>query len=333
MPNRCIKQLELWSNDWPLALEAIMQSSSIQSTPEQAEQPAVRLCDFINLYSREAACSRGRAAFVLRNLFRKINEYFDWAKHSAKFDPAVCWVADVTDSTRRNEFYSVSANDVTDYFASWATQDNQEFVQLTTGFDDRVIESDAAVFFAPGPLGRLIATAGGICPDFLIEAHGQEATDNALGERDAVSSGSLSHDQRSVMAARFALVREIQGMSKTVSQQRAIVTLIGRAEDGTLSAYLAERVALANDRKGEDRTLSERTLKRWLAAYRESGVIGLAPQRRQSVSLPVWAGAFFEHYWTPGQPSVVAAFNAFASHYQGECPSLHQVRGLLRKCK
>ncbi|MGY3322226.1 hypothetical protein ACVWXD_001082 [Pseudomonas sp. TE3911] len=38
------------------------------------------------------------------------------------------------------------------------------------------------------------------------------------------------------MSARFALIREIQGMSQTVSQQRAILTLIGRAEDGTLSA-------------------------------------------------------------------------------------------------
>lgn len=312
-----------------------MQPSFKHSTSAQTEQLAVRLCDFINLYCNETACSRARAAFALRNLFRKINEYFGWAKHSAKFDPAVCWVADVTDSTMRNEFYSVSANDVTDYFASWATQNHREFVQATTGFDDRVIESDAAVFFAPGPLGRLIATAGGVCPGFLlIEAHDQQATDNALGEHDAVSSGGLSHDQRSVMAARFALIREIQGMSQTVSQQRAIVTLIGRAEDGTLSAYLAARVALANDRKGEDRTLSERTLKRWLAAYRESGVIGLAPLRpQQAVSLPVWAGAFFEQYWCPAQPSVKAAYAVFVSKYQGECPSLHQVRGLLRKCK
>lgn len=47
------------------------------------------------------------------------------------------------------------------------------------------------------------------------------------------------------MSARFALIREIQGMSQTVSQQRAILTLIGRAEDGTLSAYLTARMALA----------------------------------------------------------------------------------------
>ncbi|MBA5956882.1 helix-turn-helix domain-containing protein [Pseudomonas lactis] len=312
-----------------------MHATVKHSTGKQMEPSAVRLCDLINLYSSESTYSRARAAFAMRNLFRKIGEYFDWAKDSAKFDPAVCWVADVTDSTSRNEFYRVSANDVTDYFANCATQGHQEFVQVITGFDDRGIESDAAVFFAPGPLGRLIVTAGGVCPGFLLtDAHAQVVTDNGQGEHDAVSSGSLSHDQRSVMAARFALVQEIQGMSQTVSQQRAIVTLIGRAEDGTLSAYLATRVALANARKGEDRTLSERTLKRWLAAYRESGVIGLAPLRpQQAVSLPVWAGAFFEQYWCPAQPSVKTAYAVFVSKYQGECPSLHQVRSLLRKCK
>ena len=90
------------------------------------------------------------------------------------------------------------------------------------------------------------------------------------------------------------------------------MTLIGRAEDGTLSAYLAARMALANDRKGKDRPLSERTLKRWLAACRESGVIGPAHLRPQlAVSLPVWAGAFFEHYWCPAQPSVKTAYKGF----------------------
>lgn len=313
-----------------------MRSHFGHSTPAQIEQATVRLCDLIDLYSDENACSVARAAFALRNLFRKVDAHLDWAKHKAEFESAVCWVADVADSSMRNEFYRVTSNAVMDYFASWVTQAPQEFVQVTTAFDDRVIESDAAVFFASGPLGHLIATAGGISPDFLMtEAQGQEVvTDKGLGEREAVSSGSLSHDQRSVMAARFALVREIQGMSQTVSQQRAIVTLIGRAEDGTLSDYLAARVVLANDRKREDRTLSERTLKRWLAAYRESGVIGLAPLRtQQAVSLPVWAGAFFEHYWSPAKPSVKTAYTAFVGQYQGEHPSLHQVRRILRKFK
>ncbi|NNN24349.1 DDE-type integrase/transposase/recombinase [Pseudomonas nitroreducens] len=150
-------------------------------------------------------------------------------------------------------------------------------------------------------------------------------------KRDGISTSRLNDDQREVMTARVSLIREVERMSQFVSQQRAILTLVGLARDGELTPYLAERVERANDRKTADRTLSERTLKRWLADYRKHGEIALAPARRKpDMSVPVWAPVFLKHYQKPQKPSVEAAYDRFKGEYQG-CPSIHAVRRFLAK--
>ncbi|SED34892.1 DNA-binding protein [Pseudomonas anguilliseptica] len=150
-------------------------------------------------------------------------------------------------------------------------------------------------------------------------------------KRDGLSASRLNDDQRSVMSARVSFVREIERMSQVVSQQRAILTLVGLARDGQLSPYLAERVERANDRKSADRSLSERPLKRWLADYRKHGEVALAPiRRKQDVTMPSWAPLFLKHYQRPQKPSVVAAYEAFSAEYPG-APGIHAIRRYLAK--
>lgn len=150
-------------------------------------------------------------------------------------------------------------------------------------------------------------------------------------KRDVISESRLNDDQRSVMAARMVLIREIERMSQVVSQQRAIDTLVGLARDGGLSPYLAERAERANDRKTADRTLSERTLKRWLSDYRKHGETALAPARRKpNMSIPAWAADFLKHYQRPQKPSIEAAYLAFQRENSG-APSIHAVKRFLAK--
>ena len=154
--------------------------------------------------------------------------------------------------------------------------------------------------------------------------------------RDLEKPSRLNDSQSSVMSARLSFVREIERMSKVVSQNRAILTLVELAKSGELSPYLNDRVIRANDRKTEDRTLSERTLKRWLADYRAHGEIGLAPARRQKdMSVPTWAEEFLKHYQRPQKPSVEAAYEQFKQVHLGTqssvCPSIHAVRRWLKK--
>lgn len=163
-----------------------------------------------------------------------------------------------------------------------------------------------------------------------------EDPDCSLTEIDPISASRLTDQQRSVMTARLAFVREIERMSQVVSQNRAVATLVALAKTGDLSPYLSDRVIRANDRKTQDRSLSERTLKRWLADYRAHGETGLAPRRRQKdLSVPTWAGEFLKHYQRPQKPSVEAAYEQFKRVHQGihasVCPSIHVVRRWLKK--
>jgi putative transposase len=151
-------------------------------------------------------------------------------------------------------------------------------------------------------------------------------------KRDAISASRMRDVQREVMTARLAFVREIERMSGAVTQQRAIMTLVGLARDGQLTPYMTEQAIKANNRKTADRTLSERTLKRWLSEYRTHGEIGLAPVLIQKdMEAPAWTTDFLRCYQRPTKPSVESAYSEFAGKYQGDRPSIHAVRRFLKK--
>lgn len=156
-------------------------------------------------------------------------------------------------------------------------------------------------------------------------------TEQKSCKRDAISASRFSDEQRAVMTARVAIIREIERMSKMVSQQRAILTLVGLARDDLLSPYLKERVKQANDRLTDNRTLSERTVKRWLSDYRNHGEASLAPGRRAAdMGIPAWAPDFLCHYQRPTKPSVESAYAEYAAKH-ADRPSIHQVRRFLAK--
>jgi putative transposase len=158
-------------------------------------------------------------------------------------------------------------------------------------------------------------------------------SDSELIERDAKSSSRLNNKQRNVMLARLSFIREIERIGAVTTQKNAIDVLVKQARDNALSPYLMERVDLANDRKTGSRALSERTLKRWLSAYRAQGESGLAPLRqRPNTDVPEWSATFLRCYQRPTKPSVAASYGEFLTRYQGETPpSIHAVQRFLKK--
>ncbi|MFF3704865.1 DNA-binding protein [Pseudomonas qingdaonensis] len=156
------------------------------------------------------------------------------------------------------------------------------------------------------------------------------ATKAGSAKSKAVSR--LTDAQRDVMVARLCFIREIERMSAVGTQARAIDVLVKQAHDGALSPYLMERLELANHKKSGSRALSERSLKRWIAAFRADGEAGLAPLRqRPNLTVPEWAKDFLRCYQRPTKPSVVASYVEFSGRYEGALPSIYSVQRFLKK--
>lgn len=165
-----------------------------------------------------------------------------------------------------------------------------------------------------------------------VVAEPEQAAAIKSAQTEIRSSARLTDAQREVMVARLCFIREIERMTTVGPQSRAIEILVKQAHDGALSPYLMERVELANHKKAGGRALSERTLKRWIAAYREGGEVGLAPlRRRPDLTVPDWAKDFLRCYQRPTKPSVVASYSEFSRNYTGKLPSIHAVQRFLKK--
>jgi len=151
-------------------------------------------------------------------------------------------------------------------------------------------------------------------------------------ERELARYEDLNEDQLAVMTARVAFVREIERLAQVTTQTKAVQTLVDAARSGGLTPYLAERVVRANDRKTATRTLSERTLKRWLSDFRKHGERALAPKRRKAdMTVPPWGPAFLAFYQRPQKPSIAAAFEQLREQTEPPHPSIDQVRRWLKK--
>lgn len=154
----------------------------------------------------------------------------------------------------------------------------------------------------------------------------------AQPKRSPARYEELNDAQVDVMSARVAFVREVERLAKVTTQTKAIQTLVTAAQLGTLTPYLEERVVQANDRKTATRSLSERTLKRWLSDFRKHGERALAPRRRKAdLSVPAWGPVFLKFYQRPQKPSIAAAYQMMVERSDGDHPSIDQVRRWLKK--
>lgn len=131
---------------------------------------------------------------------------------------------------------------------------------------------------------------------------------------------SLKDWQRSVMDARLALLRYLEDQVVQLEAQRAtqsavrvgqkgraIQQLVVDAERGQLPEEVQKLIPTANARGGKagGRTLSTRTLERWLDAAK-TGLDQLAPKAAQKPE-PWWARPLLEQYRQPQKPSLAMA--------------------------
>lgn len=143
------------------------------------------------------------------------------------------------------------------------------------------------------------------------------------GEMVGHAWDDLTETQRDCALARLAFVREIEQMSKLMSQNKAIAHMAQLCNEGRLPDRLAPLVAVANDRRAG---LSVASLNRWLGLFRNGGRFALVPGRPQAkIDIPGWWPVFAPFWQKPQKPSMAEAYRDYVDKTASPHASLRQV--------
>jgi putative transposase len=181
-------------------------------------------------------------------------------------------------------------------------------------------------------------------PDFLLNAYladeqkkqiqidAQNAQAAQRAELELLGNTELNARQRTVMEARAAIVNSVKAreIEAGETQGQAVNYLIEKAK---VDAKLGNLANKANDRAGQNRTLSRAVVYRWIKVHSEHGVHGLAPKvTKDTHSFPSWFPQFMSYYAKPQAPTITDALDNL--RYEGrlnDVPSYDQVRRCLKK--
>ncbi|SON55777.1 hypothetical protein HDIA_2236 [Hartmannibacter diazotrophicus] len=163
-----------------------------------------------------------------------------------------------------------------------------------------------------------------------------EATTDLAIAAGNVDAGDLKGWQREIMLARLALLREAERIAAAGGLFNAFTTLSRAASDGTLPPALMRAASAANAKKGEGRTLSVTSLRRWHAAFEAAGrkPLALAPDRSPAEKTlpPAWLPDFLEFYALPTKPTVAGAYQEALDKRPGlALPPLRTVQHHIKK--
>ena len=131
--------------------------TSPQTTPSK-RRPLVtrcdplRLCDFIGYYKQELGCSHEEAAFATADIFRRLET------KNPQLSASTCWAAEVLDPTARRSTWGFQTARIVRYFELQALNKSKRepFILIEDDMGAEFLASDAAVYFSPSALTRLI---------------------------------------------------------------------------------------------------------------------------------------------------------------------------------
>ena len=159
---------------------------------------------------------------------------------------------------------------------------------------------------------------------------------------------TLTEKQREVAGARMALVAQVAQLEQAQPRYKAIKFFCEQIKHGGISDDLMRLVETANNKKGKNRTLSERTLNQWVLDYEkadtpEERLKALAPMQRVAKKAEeiVWLPDFLAVYRQTNGINVAEAYHYFSAEWDARFadeplrlemkPSIDQVRAALAK--
>ena len=159
---------------------------------------------------------------------------------------------------------------------------------------------------------------------------------------------TLTEKQREVAGARMALVAQVAQLEQAQPRYKAIKFFCEQIKHGGISSDLMRLVETANNKKGKNRTLSDRTSNQWVLDYEkadtpEERLKALAPMQRVAKKAEeiVWLPDFLAIYRQTNGINVAEAYHYFSAEWDARFadeplrlemkPSIDQVRAALAK--
>lgn len=159
---------------------------------------------------------------------------------------------------------------------------------------------------------------------------------------------TLTEKQREVAGARMALVAQVAQLEQAQPRYKAIKFFCEQIKRGDISSDLMRLVETANNKKGKNRTLSDRTLNQWVLDYEkadtpEERLKALSPMQRVAKKAEeiVWLPDFLAIYRQTNGINVAEAYHYFSAEWDARFadeplrlemkPSIDQVRAALAK--
>lgn len=175
----------------------------------------------------------------------------------------------------------------------------------------------------------LILRAPPATPALPAPAESVAALPAPSAERGATQ---LADWQRDCMAARVALVREVQRLAAVLGTERAVQQVVEMAATGALPEPLAAALRLALAKKHPGAVLSRSTLYRWGSDFASQGEIALAPKApARGDPIPAWAPYLLAEYQQPQKPALTEALARLRLPDGVPAPSYDQARRLLTR--
>ena len=141
----------------------------------------------------------------------------------------------------------------------------------------------------------------------------------------------LNDKQRDCAHARMALAAEVLRLHEVTGFgiTDAVQFVVRQVESGQLSETLAYLVPVANARANNQRGISVRTLKGWVAAYRAATspnerLAALAPRptkKETPVVQIAWLADFMAHHCRPSAPKLAHSYQEFAKGWLAAQPA------------
>ncbi len=133
---------------------------------------------------------------------------------------------------------------------------------------------------------------------------------------------ALKDWQRQRMDARLAILELVDEVAMSHGVDAAVSHIVEMAARYELPSHIQSMIPSANARRGDDdaRTLSRRTVYRWISA-REEGAGALAPRPVERYGVPLWAPAFLSLFQRPQKPFLSEALSLLPQLLPAEIPA------------